>query len=154
MRPLNVLLVLVVAVVAVSARRRYRIRYADEDDYDERPIYIRRGRPRVYTDYGDTATSGSRDEPVYVIRRGKSRGHRTSYRHRPKTIVYEEPYAEESRHNRAPPPVMPPDGPHGPDAFKPMVVVQGTYAVHPKSKSLVPFEGSHRPIPREILSQI
>lgn len=151
MRILNIVLILSAAAVVVSARRRYRIRYADEEDYEDQPIYVRRGRTRVFHDYGDMDTSSSRDGPVYVIQRGKaSRGHSSPFRYRPKTIIYEEPYAEESAPpSRAPLPML-----SGPNAFKPMVVVQGTYGIHPKSKSLVPYKGSHQPIPREVLEQI
>lgn len=58
-------------VVLVAARKRYRVRYLDDDEYDEEPLVVRRGRPRTPSRYRhqDSVASASQRGPVYVIRR-------------------------------------------------------------------------------------
>lgn len=43
----------------------------------------------------------------------------------------------------------------GHDPFRPMYIVQGTYAIHPRSNKLLPYDGGRSiHMPREIFSQI
>ncbi|KAH8018367.1 hypothetical protein HPB51_003537 [Rhipicephalus microplus] len=66
-------------------------------------------------------------------------------------VRFEEPPEDfDAEESRRPMPPLP-----GQDPFRPTFVVQGTYALHPRSQKLMPYEGEHPiPIPREVFSQI
>ncbi|XP_037284254.2 uncharacterized protein LOC119177009 [Rhipicephalus microplus] len=150
MRTLTVTVLLCAAVALVSCRRRYRIRYLDADDVDDAPVVFRRGRSRDLLRDLEAVASGS-DRPVYVIRRRKPKDRRPLGHSSRERVRFEEPPEDfDAEESRRPMPPLP-----GQDPFRPTFVVQGTYALHPRSQKLMPYEGEHPiPIPREVFSQI
>ncbi|XP_077547979.1 uncharacterized protein LOC144160617 [Haemaphysalis longicornis] len=149
---LQVSLLLCAAVVLASGRRRYRIRYLDEDEVDESPVVFRRSRDRdLLRDLEAMASSSERSGPVYVIRRRRPKERRLPNHGSRERVRFEEPPEDfDAEESRRPGPPLP-----GSDPFRPSFVVQGTYALHPRSQKLMPYEGRpHIPIPREVFSEI
>ncbi|XP_077483485.1 uncharacterized protein LOC144093720 [Amblyomma americanum] len=152
MRILTVAVLLCAAAALASGRRRYRIRYLDADDVDDAPVVFRRGRGRdLLRDLEAMASGSERSGPVYVIRRRKPKDRRLPGHSSRERVRFEEPPEDfDAEESRRPGPPLP-----GHDPFRPTFVVQGTYALHPRSQKLMPYEGQHPiPIPREVFSEI